>query len=733
MSEVNHHGRKWRLIVVTAFICCSSDGNLIASEEPPFTDYCQRLEQEIQGRKHGFLAGNVTYYVGGFHASWKLVEDETIGLTHPFHHDLRSRGAGLIKSEIGGTEHTGTGNDYLSWEFYKDTRVLYGSVTINGRTYEHPEPKSMRWRPDRVICEYELGGVTVREEKFIAANDAAASIITASKPVTLTFSGHSFYTRNSRSSSATIRVDSPNRMLVISEGGTVKSRPDPGRAERIGPCLYSGMTTVLRASRDFVEPVSIRKDERGVHHYTFSVPCDREGTTVSWAMHDDPDSAIRSARDIIRNDTAWLSAKTAELNRQLNEEIPWFRCPDKKLVDIYYYLWSLYLMYYIDVDRGWEMENHTQTAVNNFLGIHRYDAAFQIKVGAWTTDKPKYAYGNVLTWKHLTENDRYRELPDGQRMISDNKGISWHSGAYGVETSEHVFGAWQIYEHTGDVEFLKECYEGHFEKLYRKRLSSFAMNEFELAETLEKMARVTGNVADVEHWQKMIRRDPEHIRLMFDQRWEVNEVSAYFAAPENGMLMTNAFWAMRSRHFPSEYARAMVDSWALDREKGFYGEFFPLAMARRSMLDFKSDDDHSFGYTPDTAYFTLDGMFCQGLMEEAAELTLNHLTNYNYHDAWQIPVAPEAYKRDLTLFGDQYSNFNAGKILLYLEGLGGLGYSLPDRKLTIRPALPRDWDWMEIRLPIANQWTTIRYAKDGIEVTGCPLQITHETVEKQSD
>ncbi|MDP7378299.1 MAG: hypothetical protein QF516_09375, partial [Pirellulaceae bacterium] len=49
-----------------------------------------------------------------------------------------------------------------------------------------------------------------------------------------------------------------------------------------------------------------------------------------------------------------LAAKTAEMNRQLNDEIPWFRCSDPKHEDIYYFLWSLYLMYYIDVDRDWE-------------------------------------------------------------------------------------------------------------------------------------------------------------------------------------------------------------------------------------------------------------------------------------------------------------------------------------------------------------------------------------------
>lgn len=698
-----------------------SVSHLIGSEKPPFTDYCERLEQEIQGRKHGFLAGNVTYYIGGYHASWKPIEDETIGLTHPFHHDLRSRGVGLLESELEGTEHTGTGNDYLGWEFYKDTRVLYGSVIIDGQTYPHPKPKSMRWRPDKMICEYEVAGVKIREEKFIAANDAAASIITSSKPVTLTFSGHSFFTRNSVSSSASIKSGQSNRTLLITEGGTTKSRPDPDGPGRIGPIVYSGMTTALGCSKDISLTLTTRKDEKGVQHYTFSVPCDSSGTVVSWAMHDDETIALKSAREIIEQHKPWLTAKTTEMNRLLNEEIPFFRCPDEKFVDIYYYLWSIYLMYYIEVGKGWEMENHTQSAVNNFLGIHRYDAAFQIKVGAWTANKKKFAYGNVLSWKHLTKNNRFRETENGLRMLSDNKGIAWHSGAYGAETSEHVLGAWQIYQHTGDVNFLKECYEDHFKKLFWKTSGSFSMNEFEVAEVLEKMARLTGHEADVDHWKKLVRRDSEHIREMFRQRWEMHDTPDYFLAPENGMIMTNGFWAMRSPHFPHEYAEPMVGSWALDREKGFYGEFFPLAMSKQAMKKFDTDVDHSFGYTPDTAYFTLDGIFRQQLKDIASELTLNHLTNYNFHEEWKIPVAPEAYERDLTLFGDQYSNFNAGKILLYLEGLAGLSYSLPDQNLTVNPDLPKAWDWMEVRLPINGQWTKIRYTRDGHTVTGSPF------------
>ena len=137
------------------------------------------------------------------------------------------------------------------------------------------------------------------------------------------------------------------------------------------------------------------------------------------------------------------------------------------------------------------------------------------------------------------------------------------------------------------------------------------------------------------------------------------------------------------------------------------------------------------GYTPDTAYFTLDGLFRQGLVKVASELTLNHLAHYNWSEEWQIPVAPEAYRRDLTLFGDQYSNFNAGKILLYLEGLGGLKVSLPDQQLTIRSALPDAWEWMEIRLPVAEHWTKIRYTHDGVEVSDSPLSVFREDVVQQ--
>lgn len=735
-----------RSLTVAAFFLLLST-QFACAQAPRATDYCQRLQQEIQGKKHGFLAGNLTYYVGGFHASWDVQEHETIGLTHPFHHDLRSRGVGLVRSRGKGADNTGLGNDFSGWEFYKDTRVLYGSVVIDGKVHRHPVPTKMHWRPDRMICQYEVDGVQLMEQKFISASDAACTIVTSSQPVTLRFDGRSFFGRHSVTSTASAKYDSNHNAIHLVEGGTTKCLPETDRSPRVGPVVYQGMSTVLAASRDFAKNHRFTKGDHGEIQYEFDVPCDDKGTVLAWAMHDDGPTAIENARTLIGgagSDAARdvfaardaLEAKKRDMNRQLNKQIPYFRCSDPKFVDIYYYLWSLYLMYYIDVQKGWETTPHTQTAVNNFLGMHRYDATFQIKVGAWTANKDRYAHGNVLTWKPLFTNGHYRKSANGTVSLADNKGTTWHSGVYGNELSEHVLGAWQVYQHTGDVDFLRECYEGYYREAFWQQISPFFSNHFEVAESLAEMARLTGHEADVPHWNDLVPQTPDRVRAWFDQRWEAHGHKDYFGGPANAMLMTTGFWHMRSKHFPRSYAVRMTDAWALDSEHGFYGDYFPLAMSRQSMKKFNTQDDNAFGYTPDTAYFTLSGLLRQRLCGPASRLTVNHLRNYNFNKEWNVPVAPEAYRRDGTLFGDQYSNFNAGKLLLYLEGLAGLELSIPDATLTIRDAMPAEWDWMEIRLPIQlagqkeTHWPTVRYdrvrgagdTKKSIHVTNCPLR-----------
>ena len=71
--------RVGRLAVIFVILVLSRAANVRLSAAPPIIDYCQRLQQDVQGRRHGFLAGNTSYYIGGFHASWQVVEHETIG------------------------------------------------------------------------------------------------------------------------------------------------------------------------------------------------------------------------------------------------------------------------------------------------------------------------------------------------------------------------------------------------------------------------------------------------------------------------------------------------------------------------------------------------------------------------------------------------------------------------------------------------------------------------------
>ena len=96
------------------------------------------LEKDINGIQHGFLAGNKMYYVGGqTGAYWEGVSEyETLGLTHPFFRDMRSRGFGMTKTNYG------YGNDKWGWEFYRLTKGAYGTVLYNDKEYKYPKPEN---------------------------------------------------------------------------------------------------------------------------------------------------------------------------------------------------------------------------------------------------------------------------------------------------------------------------------------------------------------------------------------------------------------------------------------------------------------------------------------------------------------------------------------------------------------------------------------------------------------
>ena len=170
----------------------------------------------------------------------------------------------------------------------------------------------MGWRPDKMICEYEVEGVRLREEKFIAANDTAGSIITASQPVTLRFNGQGFFGRHSVTSTATIDYDADHNAIHIVEGGTTRCRPETDRSEQVGPIMYQGMSTVLAASRNFAMSHRFKQGTRGEMQYEFEVPCDGDPVVLVWAMHDDYRQALKDAMAVLSEPRETMAAKTRE-------------------------------------------------------------------------------------------------------------------------------------------------------------------------------------------------------------------------------------------------------------------------------------------------------------------------------------------------------------------------------------------------------------------------------------
>ena len=140
--------------------------------------------------------------------------------------------------------------------------------------------------------------------------------------------------------------------------------------EKEATLMYDGMSMALTASRP-MENVTLYEISPGVCGYTFFIPLDAQGFVMSWAMDYEWTRAIEAVLEIQSNPSEHMTDKTTKMNNLLNNVVPFFRCSDDDIVKIYYFLWSINLMYYTKGDEGMQVWPHTQTAVNNFLGLHR--------------------------------------------------------------------------------------------------------------------------------------------------------------------------------------------------------------------------------------------------------------------------------------------------------------------------------------------------------------------------
>ena len=109
----------------------------------------------------------------------------------------------------------------------------------------------------------------------------------------------------------------------------------------------------------------------------------------------------------------------------------------------------------------------------------------------------------------------------------------------------------------------------------------------------------------------------------------------------------------------------------------------------------------AFKVVPDSNWYVLSALYKHNINGLANKYTLEHLKKYNME--WGIPSATEGRHLDDSIFGDRYSNFNAGKILLIIEGIGGIKYSMHEDSFTYSENLPKEWSFMEFRIPVISK------------------------------
>jgi len=214
------------------------------------------------------------------------------------------------------------------------------------------------------------------QEKFISTTDVVTTTITSDRPVTLRVEGRSFQSGNSLTLNGSCSVDVASNSVLVREGGTVTAKvSESPEVLKEAVLMYDGMTGVLSSDQP-LEDVSIHDLSPGLCGYSFSLPLDSQGLSLAWTMNDDKDTAVTEVRKVLANPSTFGAEKTTKMNDMLNNLVPYFRCSDEDIVKVYYFLWSLQLMYYKDPGTGMRAQPTTQTAVNNFLGLHRFDAVF---------------------------------------------------------------------------------------------------------------------------------------------------------------------------------------------------------------------------------------------------------------------------------------------------------------------------------------------------------------------
>ena len=478
--------------------------------------------------------------------------------------------------------------------------------------------------------------VKIREEKFIALNEVVSTTITADRQVTLEIKGGSYTSGDLNKPNQGVvgglttlngtcsheLLDGELDLIRIDETGRAEASVLPS-VKREGPFVLDGTSGVLAASRPMDNLTLTSRDGwfGKVCEYQFStvIGGTAGNTTLAYSMEDSDkyQNTAQRVAVVAKNPKAEAAAKTHKMNGLLNDVVPYFRCSDEEIVKVYYFLWSVYLMLYIDVGKGLEKLPHTQSAANNFLGMHRFDAVFQImvrergregegerrrltrsillfvfQVGAWTNPNRHdfYAHGNVLNWHEVLK----RGL-NATNMLPDNYGIDWGSAVYGHEALAHILGALDIYEHSGDKDYLRKAY-AFYKDLYWDNMfwiENVFGQGYDAVLALNKMADILGVPEDASHWNStsgMTYRTSDFYINRRDKEW--NQTSTWDVMNNE----TSFNWLQISGLGQSDVKREFVEKmgrvWLIDPVYGHWDKVplasIPLKVSSLSLSRFLS-------------------------------------------------------------------------------------------------------------------------------------------------
>jgi hypothetical protein len=732
IASLNHRlmaGKPPACRVVTVLCLISAVACSAADIKPPHTDYCKMLERDIEGAHHGFLAGNKLYYVSGQSgAKWdRITETETLGFTHPIFRDGRARGFGIVQDA-----DTGSGHDMWGWSFYRHNKGAYGTLIVDGKEYKHPKADETLWRPDRQVSRYSIGGVKITEEKFISENDVLTDIITADNDVEILFEGESFSCRwnvpghdgddSTRSmnqgNSSTVTFKRSDNAIHLVEDGRIYAKPRWKHPAVIGKTMYTGLRFVISADTELLDPRMEKDKKRGNMLFSFKLrlPAGKP-VTLTYSVAEEYKDALSRAKKVLKSPERKMADKTAHMNGLLNGQIPYFRCSDEMAVKTYYYLWSLYFMYTRDIGEGYLQYPHTQTAINNFMGLHLWDSWAYTQAGSWVADKWTYGHGNILSWQFMVPfKNKANQMPD-------NFGKTWRCVDAYMGFVGTVEPAWQQYRRSGDKAYLKEVYTKLFKPLYRDNngpTRTFGI-EVNAINTLQKMARVLDLDKDIAHWEGF----REQKEKMFKREWS-GEWPGFYGHKNTPWKDIWALVALQSDLMRRDWASEMIDKYIMDTEIGFMS---PVGINTRAA---DSPPNGIFRCSTISLWLGVDGMFRQERPYPAMLTTLNHIKAMTRE--WGYPVAPEAWEENHKAWGSRYYNWDIAIVCPILEWLAGIDYSIPDSTFKVAPHLPPSWEYIETYTPVVlkgkTHWVKVRVErkehrgdyKVAVNVEGSPFE-----------